>query len=59
MQRTYRKVYYQNSFRTQCLDVDPLTMVQFDRSVESVKKFINHPVFLKVKMITQIKMKKL
>ena len=51
MQRTYRKVYYQNSFRTQCLDVDPLTMVQFDRSVESVKKFINDPVFLKVKKI--------
>ena len=51
MARTYRKVYYQNSFRTQCLDVDTLTMEQFDRSVESVKTFINDPVFLKTKKI--------
>lgn len=51
MERVYRKVYYHNSFRAQCLDVDPLTMIQFDRAVESVKTFINDPVFLKTKKI--------
>ena len=51
MEKTYNKFYYQGTFRTQCLDVGPLTMIQFDRSVESVKTFINDPVFLKTKKI--------
>lgn len=51
MERVYRKVYYHNSFRAQCLDVDPLTLDQFDRSVASVKTFINDPVFKKTKKI--------
>lgn len=41
----YRKFYFQDSFHAQCMDVDPLTMDQFDRSAESIKKIIDHPVF--------------
>ena len=44
-ERYYRKFYFQDSFHAQCVDVDPLTMIQFDRSVENVRKIINHPVF--------------
>ena len=52
MARTYLKKYYSNTFRLQCLDVDPLTMEQFDRSVESVKKIIDtDPAFLTSKHI--------
>ncbi len=44
-EKYYRKVYFQDSFYNQCMDVDPLTMVQFDQSVEQVKKIINEPIF--------------
>ena len=41
----YRKFYFQDSFHAQCMDVDPLTMIQFDRSVESIRKIIDQPIF--------------
>lgn len=41
----YRKFYFQDSFHAQCMDVDPLTMDQFDRSVESVQKILDNPIF--------------
>lgn len=41
----YRKFYFQDSFYAQCMDVDPLTMDQFDRSVEKVKEIIGNPIF--------------
>lgn len=44
-ERYYRKFYFQDSFHAQCMDVDPLTMEQFDRSVESVKKILDNPIF--------------
>ena len=52
MAKTYLKKYYSNTFRLQCLDVDPLTMDQFDRSVESVGKILEKdPAFLTSKHI--------
>lgn len=41
----YRKFYFQDSFYAQCMDVDPLTMDQFDRSAAKVKQIIANPVF--------------
>lgn len=41
----YRKFYFQDSFYAQCMDVEPLTMDQFDRAVASVKKIIDNPIF--------------
>ena len=51
MNRTYRKVYYTNTFRMQCYDVDPLTMVQFDRAVENVKKIVKNT---EIQQVTKI-----
>lgn len=50
----YTKFYFQDSFHAQCMDVDPLTMDQFDRSVESVKKIVNNPIFKTCKHIMGI-----
>lgn len=50
-EKYYRKFYFQDSFHAQCMDVDPLTMEQFDRSVESVKKIIDLPVFKTAKHV--------
>jgi len=50
----YRKFYFQDSFYAQCRDVDPLTMDQFDRSVESVKKIIDAPIFKTCKHIVGV-----
>lgn len=44
-ERYYRKFYFQDSFHAQCVDVDPLTMIQFDRSVESIRKILDQPIF--------------
>ncbi len=33
----YRKVYFQDSFHAQCLDLDPLCMDQFSRSLKGLK----------------------
>ena len=40
----YRKFYFQDSFYAQCLDVNPLTMEQFDRSLENVRKLMDLPI---------------
>lgn len=42
-QKYYRKFYFQDSFHAQCMDVDPLTMAQVERSIEGVKKIMEHP----------------
>lgn len=47
----YRKFYFQDSFYAQCMDVDSLTMVQFDRSVEGVKKIMDHPMMTRAKHV--------
>lgn len=44
-EKYYRKFYFQDSFYAQCMNVDPLTMDQFERSVASVKKIIDLPIF--------------
>ncbi len=50
-ERYYRKFYFQDSFYAQCVDVNPLSMIQFDRSVEGVKKIIDDPAFKTVRHI--------
>lgn len=50
-ERSYRKFYFQDSFHAQCADVDKLTMVQFDRSVESVSGLMRLPVFKTAKHV--------
>lgn len=45
------KENFYNTFRTQCLDVEQLSMDQFDRSLESVKTFIPYEKLLNVKRI--------
>lgn len=50
----YRKFYFQDSFYAQCMDVDPLTMDQFDRSVASVKRIMNEPIFKTCKHIVGV-----
>jgi len=47
----YRRFYFQDSFYVQCQDIDSLSLIQFDRSVEQVKKIICHPVFKRAKKI--------
>ncbi len=47
----YRKFYFQDSFRAQCVDVNPLTMEQFDRSAEQVKKIMGQPAFLRARHV--------
>jgi hypothetical protein len=44
-EKYYRKFYFQDSFYAQCMDVEPLTMIQFDRAVAEVKKIIDNPIF--------------
>ena len=41
----YNKFYFLDTFHFQCENVDPLTMDQFERSAESVKKIIGNPIF--------------
>lgn len=41
----YNKFYFQDSFYNQCIDVNPLSLIQLDRSIESVRKFIDMPIF--------------
>lgn len=45
------RFYFQDSFYAQCVDVDQLSMIQFDRSVEQVRKIIENPVFKNVEKI--------
>ena len=41
----YNKFYFLDTFHFQCENVDPLTMDQFDRSCDSIKKIIDDPIF--------------
>lgn len=50
-EKYYRKFYFQDSFYAQCMDVDPLTMEQFDRSVEGVRKIMDHPMMKQAKHV--------
>lgn len=50
-EKYYRKFYFQDSFHAQCEDIDPLTMIQFDRSAEQVGKIITQPIFRKTRHI--------
>lgn len=47
----YRKFYFQDSFYAQCIDVDPLTMVQFDRAAAQVQAVIKNPAVRQAKRI--------
>ena len=47
----YRKFYFQDSFYAQCRAVDPLTMIQFRRSLEAVKKIMHEPALKDVKHV--------
>jgi len=47
----YRKFYFQDSFYAQCMDVDPLTMVQFDRAAAQVQAVIKNPAVRQAKRI--------
>lgn len=47
----YRKFYFQDSFYAQCRDVGPLTMIQFRRSLEAVKKIMHEPALKDVKHV--------
>lgn len=50
-EKFYSKSNYVGSYHYQCIDVDPLTLDQFDRSVEQVKKIIDKPIFKTAKKI--------
>ena len=50
-EKYYRKFYFQDSFHAQCMDVEPLSLVQIGRSAEAVRNIINAPAFKQVKHI--------
>ena len=50
-EKYYRKFYFQDSFHAQCMDVEPLSLVQIGRSAEVVRNIINAPAFKQVKHI--------
>lgn len=50
-EKYYRKFYFQDSFHAQCMDVEPLSLVQIDRAAEAVRKVIDAPAFKNVKHI--------
>lgn len=50
-EKYYKKFYFQDSFYAQCMDVDPLTMIQFDRSVEGVRKLMEEPILKTAKHV--------
>lgn len=42
----YRRFYFQDSFFAQCMDVDGLTLEQFDRSAENARRLVaENPIF--------------
>lgn len=47
----YRKFYFQDSFHAQCVDVDPLTMEQFDRAAAQVHSVLKHEAVQKAKRV--------
>lgn len=44
-EKYYRRFYFQDSFFQQCMDVEPLSMIQFDRSVANVRALMKNPIF--------------
>lgn len=42
-EKYYRMFYFQDSFYAQCMDVDPLSMEQFDRTAAQVSALIKNP----------------
>lgn len=47
----YRKFYFQDSFYAQCMDVDPLTMIQFDRSLKAVREIMREAALRNAKHV--------
>lgn len=47
----YRKFYFQDSFHAQCMDVDPLSMEQFDRAAAQVRAIVKIPAVRRAKHI--------
>lgn len=45
------KIYFNNGLRMQCLDVESLSMVQFDRSVESFSRLLSEEQVKSIKRI--------
>ena len=50
-EKYYRKFYFQDSFYAQCMDVDPLSLVQTERAAAAVRAVLENPVFQGVKHI--------
>jgi len=50
-EKYYRKFYFQDSFYAQCMDVDPLTMNQFDRAAAQVQAVVKNPAVRQAKRI--------
>lgn len=50
-EKYYRKFYFQDSFHAQCMDVDPLSLVQTERAAAAVKEILGDPVFRNVKHV--------
>lgn len=50
-ERYYRKFYFHDSFHAQCEDVDPLSMIQFDRAAAQVHSVLKHDAVRKAKRV--------
>ncbi|MBR2671029.1 MAG: SIS domain-containing protein [Oscillospiraceae bacterium] len=50
-EKNYRPFYFQDSFHAQCVDVDTLTLIQFDRSYSSIQNILSLPILRKFKHI--------
>lgn len=50
-ERYYRKFYFHDSFHAQCVDVDPLSMIQFDRAAAQVHTVLKHEAVRKAKRV--------
>lgn len=47
----YRKFYFLDTFHAQCMDVDPLSMEQFDRAAAAAQVAVKNPAFACAKHI--------
>ena len=47
----YRKFYFQDSFHAQCVDVNSLSMIQFDRAAAQVHTVLKHEAVRKAKRV--------
>lgn len=50
-EKYYRQFYFQDSFYAQCMDVDPLTMEQFDRAAAQVRALVKCPEVRRAKRV--------